>query len=86
MEIFTAIIGYLAAAFGTAIMLPQVYKSYKTHKVDDISKTMIIVYIINCSLWEVYGMLLHQMPIILCNLIAFLIGCFQLWQKYKYTK
>ncbi|HEY9125309.1 MAG TPA: SemiSWEET family transporter [Bacteroidales bacterium] len=84
MELFTEIVGYLAAVFGTALMLPQVYKSIKTKRVDDISMSMLVVYVINCTLWEVYGLLIHAMPVILCNIIALGIGIVQLVLKFKY--
>jgi MtN3 and saliva related transmembrane protein len=81
---FTDIIGYLAAVFGTILMLPQVYKSIKTKRVNDISFSMLIVYIINCSLWEVYGFLINSKPVIICNILALIIGLIQLLLKYKY--
>jgi MtN3 and saliva related transmembrane protein len=84
MQLYQEIIGYAAAVFGTALMVPQVYKSIKTRRVDDISMSMLIVYIINCTLWEVYGVFLNSMPMILCNLIAGFIGITQLWLKLKY--
>jgi MtN3 and saliva related transmembrane protein len=77
-------IGYLAAVFGTALMMPQVYKSIKTKRVDDISMVMLIVYFFNCSLWEIYGLMLGSMPMILCNLIAGCIGILQIILKLKY--
>ena len=83
-EIITETVGYLAAVFGTYQMIPQVYKSYMTKKVNDISKVMVVVYIINCSLWEVYGLLIHSWPIILCNFIALIIGIIQIGLKLKY--
>lgn len=84
----TDIIGYLAAVFGTILMLPQVFKTIKTKRVDDISMTMLIVYIINCSLWEAYGLMIGAMPVILCNILAGGIGILQiiLKQKYKTNK
>ncbi len=84
IEILTQIVGYLAAVFGTLLMIPQVYKSILTKRVDDISMVMLIVYIINCSLWESYGLLINAMPIILCNAIALGIGIFQTVLKVKY--
>ena len=41
-EIITETVGYLAAVFGTYLMIPQVYKSYMTKKVNDISKVMVV--------------------------------------------
>jgi len=78
------IIGYIAAFFGTILMIPQLYKSLKTKQVKDISYTMLIIYLINCSLWEVYGLLIKSGPIIVCNIIAFSLGLSQLIIKYKY--
>lgn len=83
MQLITDIIGYAAATAGTILMLPQVYKSFRTRRVDDISMAMVIVYIVNCSLWEVYGWLLDSMPIILCNLIALIIAFIQLCLKLR---
>lgn len=80
----TDIIGYLAAIFGTSIMLPQVLKTLKTKRVKDLSTTMLVVYIINCTLWEVYGLLIDSMPIIACNLAALTIGVFQFVLKHRY--
>ena len=85
-SILTETIGYLAAFFGTVLMLPQVYKSFKTKQVKDISLFMVIIYIINCALWEFYGWLIDSNPIILCNLVAILIGWIQLYMKIKYTR
>jgi MtN3 and saliva related transmembrane protein len=84
MELLTAIVGYAAAVFGTALMMPQVYKSIKTKRVDDISMVMLIVYVVNCSLWGAYGILLNAMPVILCNSAALAIGIFQTILKVKY--
>jgi len=80
----TEILGYIAAAFGTCMMLPQVYKSIKTKKVNDISLTMVLVYIISCSLWCVYGYLIGSIPIILGNTIASAISITQFVMTMKY--
>jgi len=84
MQLITDIIGYAAATVGTILMLPQVYKSYRTRRVDDISMAMVIVYIVNCTLWEIYGWLLDSMPIILCNIIALVIAFIQLYLKLSF--
>lgn len=86
LEILVDIIGYAAAFFGTILMLPQTYKSYKTKRVDDISMSMLVVYIINCTLWETYGWFIHSNPIIVCNFIALIIGTVQIVIKVRYSK
>lgn len=84
-EILINVIGYAAAFFGTILMLPQTYKSYKTKRVSDISMSMLVVYIINCTLWEIYGWLIISYPIILCNAIALVIGSIQIAIKLKFN-
>lgn len=80
----TQIIGFLAAAVGTSLMLPQVFKTVRTKKVDDISLVMLIFYFLNCALWLAYGILIIAWPVIVCNLIALVISIIQLILKFKY--
>jgi MtN3 and saliva related transmembrane protein len=86
MKIMTEVVGYMAAAVGTSILLPQVYKSIKTKKVNDISMSMLVVYIINLVLWEIYGLLLFSIPLIVCNVTSLIIALFQIILKIKYTQ
>jgi len=79
-------VGYIAAGFGTVLMLPQVIKSYKSKQVEDLSMNMVIIYLVNCVLWSFYGFFTHSMPVFLCNIIALCIGLFQLYIKLKYSR
>ena len=85
MAIITEIIGFSAAVVGTALMLPQVIRSIKTKKVDDVSFGMLLLYFFNCLLWMVYGILILAWPVIICNFIAFIISIIQLILKMKYN-
>ncbi|MFH1012897.1 MAG: SemiSWEET family transporter [Thermoplasmatota archaeon] len=81
----TDVIGYIAATIGTSLMLPQIYKTMKTKRVDDISYGMLILYFTNCSIWLLYGLLLISWPLILCNFIALIISIIQIGLKQRYT-
>ena len=85
-SIITNIIGYSAAVVGTMLMLPQVYKSWKTKKVEDIALGMVILYFLNCVLWLAYGLLIFAYPVIVANSIALVISVIQLFLKIKYKK
>ena len=85
MILITEIIGFTAAAVGTSLMLPQVIKSIKTKKVDDISSGMLVLYFFNCLLWLTYGILIVAWPLIVCNFIALIISIIQLTLKKKYN-
>jgi MtN3 and saliva related transmembrane protein len=79
-------IGYLAAFFGTILMLPQAIKTFRTRHVEDISLVMLFVYIANCSLWGIYGYFLHSLPMLICNSIALIIGFLMISMKIVFSK
>jgi len=79
------ILGYIAAVIGCSIMIPQVVKIIKTRKVRDISWAMVILYVINCLLWLVYGWLIHSNPVWIANGICLVTATVQMWLKYKYS-
>lgn len=85
MPITLESIWFLAAIVGTPLMLPQVIKSYKTKKLDDISLMMVILYVLNCTLWTIYWLLIESYPIILWNFIGLLISLAQLYLKIRYS-
>jgi MtN3 and saliva related transmembrane protein len=86
MNLTTQIIGFLAAAVGTSLMLPQVVKTFKTKRVNDVSLVMLVFYFLNCLLWLTYGLLILAWPLIACNFIALIISIIQLVLKFKYTQ
>ena len=86
MLLITEIIGFTAATVGTFLMLPQVIKSIKTKRVDDISFGMLWLYFFNCLLWLIYGILILAWPIIICDFIALIVSIIQLFLKLKYRK
>lgn len=85
MDLLTEIIGYLAAAVGTSLMLPQVFKIITTKRVGDISLIMLVAYFFNCFLWLSYGLLISARPLIICNFIALIISIVSLTLKFKYN-
>lgn len=86
MELLTQIIGFLAAAVGTSLMLPQVVKTIRTQKADDLSLLMLALYFVNCLLWLTYGLLIKAWPLVTCNFIALVISIIQLILKFKYKQ
>jgi len=85
MTLIVELIGFTAATTGTLLMLPQILKSIKTKRVDDISFGMLVLYFLNCLLWLIYGILIINLPIIISNFIALIISIIQLILKKKYS-
>ncbi len=78
------VVGYAAAVVGSVLMLPQAIQSWRTRSVEDLSLGMVVLYLANCLLWELYGLLLHAGPVIAANGIGLLIGAWQFAMRVSY--
>lgn len=61
------IIGYIGALFLTITLIPQLWLTYKTKKVDDISFGFIGLQMLTCVFFLTYGILLNSTPLMLAN-------------------
>jgi MtN3 and saliva related transmembrane protein len=82
----TDFIGYVAAALGTFVMLPQVVKTLRTRSAEDVSGVMLGVYLIQCILWGVYGVRKDAVPLIACNVAAFFLAGWQSILKWRFQR
>ena len=85
VEVHT-IIGYLAAVSLITTLLPQLYFTYKTKKVDDLSYFFIFMQILTCILFLIYGILLKETPLLLANSMVVTQSIILLILKKIYTK
>jgi MtN3 and saliva related transmembrane protein len=79
----TALVGYAAAAVGTVLMLPQVIRSWRTRRVNDVSLGMVWLYVANCALWLAYGLMADVRPVSVTNALALVISLVQLALKLR---
>ena len=63
--------GYLAGILTISSYIPQVYKSWNTRRVEDLSKATGILLALTALTWTVYGFLMDSMPMILTNSVVF---------------
>lgn len=82
--VWITVIGIVAAILVNIAFLPQVIKSWKTKKTEDISLIMYIVYITGVVLWLIYGLVIKNLPIILSDSIGLLLVLSVLYLKIKY--
>lgn len=66
--------------------VPQIRKSLKSKKTDDVSKWLIISLIGGLSLWIFYGILKGDIIIVVANAIGVSLNLFLLFLKWRYTK
>ena len=80
------IFGYIAAILTTAAFLPQLIKTLKTKKADDVSLITLIMFIIGVLCWIVYGYKISSIPILLANLITLILNLLILISKIYFSK
>jgi len=63
------LLGMVAGTLTGIAAIPQVVKTLRTGHTRDISVWQPLLLSIGVALWIVYGMLIHNMPLILTNII-----------------
>lgn len=76
-------IGFIAAILTTASFLPQAIKTIKTKDTKGISLLMYILFSAGILLWFVYGLLIHDIAIILANAVTLIFALIILYYKLK---
>jgi len=80
------LLGYIAGAITTGSFLPQVYKTYTSKSVEDLSYWMLLLMFTGLTLWFLYGVELNELPIILTNGITGALVISLIAMKYLFTK
>jgi len=81
---FYNVLGYIAGALTTVSFLPQVVKTYKSRSAKDISLGMYLIFSTGVGCWLVHGLGVNSMPIILANLVVFVLAVAMLFMKLKF--
>lgn len=84
-EYFIFLIGVLATFFSLWSTVPQIRKSLKTKKTNDVSKWLIICLTGGLSLWVLYGVLKGDVIIAIANAIGVSLNLYLLFLKWKYS-
>ena len=80
------IFGYFAAILTTTAFLPQLLKTIKTKKADDVSLSTLIMFIIGVFSWIIYGYKISSAPILFANLITLILNFSILISKIYFSK
>lgn len=83
-DIFINILGIIAGVCTTVSFVPQVVKIFKTKQVRDISLCMYIILTTGILLWLIYGIFLGKIPIILANIMSFILCVFVIVMKKRH--
>ena len=85
-KINVEIFGYFAAVLTTIAFIPQLVKTIKSKKADDVSLTTLIMFLTGVGSWIIYGFRINSNPILIANIITFILNLLILIFKLNYTK
>ena len=80
------IFGYFAAILTTTAFLPQLIKTLKTKKANDVSLTTLVMFILGVLSWIIYGYNISSNPILIANLITLILNLLILISKVYFSK
>lgn len=83
---WTQIIGLAAGVCTACSLLPQVFKTLKEKKAEDVSLGMLFVLQAGVVLWIAYGFKRSDVPIIATNIFSLLVNIFMVVLGIKYKK
>lgn len=66
----TEYIGIAAATITSVASLPQLFKTWKTKKADDLSYGLLVFLVLGISMWLAYGALIGSLPVVLESAVS----------------
>tara|TARA_Y100001968_G_C19376267_1_gene727825 strand:- start:1088 stop:1387 length:300 start_codon:yes stop_codon:yes gene_type:complete len=78
--------GFTAACLTTIAFIPQLIKTWKEKSAENVSISMLILFILGVFLWIIYGWETHALPVIIANVITFMLNCSILVLKIFYER
>ena len=78
--------GYFAAILTTLAFLPQLIKTLKTKKAEDVSLITLIMFLTGVLSWIIYGYKISSTPILIANIITFILNSLILIFKITFAK
>ncbi|HEV7333540.1 MAG TPA: SemiSWEET transporter [Flavisolibacter sp.] len=79
-------IGLFAGICTASSLLPQLIKTIREKKAENISKLMLFVLMTGVATWVVYGILRKDLPIIITNSFSLLLNICMIFLRLKYNR
>ena len=86
MDFNPEIIGLLGGFLSCITFVPQIFKTWKTKSVGDISVSSFFIVVASTIIWIFYGFFKDSISVILTNIVVFLTAVIMLWMKWKFSK
>ncbi len=78
--------GWIAACTAVIGLLPQIYKSFKTKSMSDVSMLLLINYLVGSIAWIIYGVCTKATFTVVSNVIGTITSIIAILQKIIYDK
>lgn len=85
MNINETLIGIVAGIFTSTSVIPQLVKTVREKKAEDVSPLMFLILLTGTSIWTYYGILKEDLPIIITNAFSSLVTIVMLFLKFRFT-
>ena len=79
-------IGLAAAAFTTLSFVPQLIRTWRLRRADELSFAWLTAFTTGIVLWLIYGLLLPSIPVIVANFATLLLTLAILALKFAYRE
>lgn len=80
------IIGLLGGFLSCITFVPQIFKTWKSKSVEDISVSSFLIVLFSTLIWIGYGFMKDSISVIITNIIVFFTAVIMLWMKHKFSK
>ena len=80
------ILGLIAGTLSCITFVPQIFKTWKSKSVKDISVSSFLIVVCSTIVWIGYGILKDSISVLLTNIIVFFTAVIMLWMKWKFTE
>ena len=77
------LIGAVAGTLTTIAFVPQVLRTWRTRRADDISMGMLLLFTTGVALWELYGLIIGAVPVIAANGVTLVLAAMMIVLKAR---
>ncbi|MDX2273437.1 MAG: SemiSWEET transporter [Cyanobacteriota bacterium] len=86
MNDVTSWIGLLAGCLTTASFFPQARKTWQSRSAEDFSWPYLLLFGVGIVMWDIYGILRHDLAITVANTVTILLISIIIVTKARYPK
>lgn len=76
--------GWAASSLCTLILVPQIFKAFKTHHTDDLSMLMLVFSVLGNAFWVAHASMTQNIPLIVGGALISLMSIVLIISKYIY--